>query len=56
LVPDSAYGPSHDLADRVLAKLGIQTEYYEPLIGADIRRLIRGNTQSQSAIIPPPEP
>jgi cysteine-S-conjugate beta-lyase len=45
LVPDSVYGPSRDLADRVLAKLAIQTEYYDPTIGADIRRLIRAETQ-----------
>lgn len=45
LVPDSVYGPSRDLADRVLAKLAIQTEYYDPMIGADIRRLIRPETQ-----------
>lgn len=45
LVPDSVYGPSRDLADRVLAKLAIQTEYYDPVIGADIRRLIRPETQ-----------
>jgi cystathionine beta-lyase len=45
LVPESAYGPSRDLSDRVLARLGIQTEYYDPLIGAGIRALIRDNTQ-----------
>jgi len=45
LVPDSAYGPSRDLANRLLARLGIETEFYEPLIGADISSLIRDNTQ-----------
>ncbi len=45
LVPESAYGPNRDLADRLLARLGITTEYYDPLIGGDIQRLIRENTQ-----------
>jgi len=45
LVPESIYGPSRELTQRVLAKLSIETEYYDPLIGADIRRLVRPNTQ-----------
>jgi len=45
LVPESAYGPSRDLAARLLAGLGIETELYDPLIGADIAGLIRANTQ-----------
>lgn len=45
LVPESVYGPSRDLSQRLLAKLGIETEYYDPLIGAGIRKLVRSNTQ-----------
>jgi cysteine-S-conjugate beta-lyase len=45
LVPESVYGPSRDLSQRLLAKLGIEIEYYDPLIGADIRKLVRSNTQ-----------
>ncbi|MGZ3664094.1 MAG: cystathionine beta-lyase [Ktedonobacterales bacterium] len=45
LLPESAYGPNRDLADRLLARLGIATEYYDPLIGGEIRTLIRDNTQ-----------
>jgi cystathionine beta-lyase len=45
LVPDSVYGPNRDLADRLLARLGIETEYYDPLAGGEIERLIRPNTQ-----------
>jgi cystathionine beta-lyase len=45
LMPDSAYGPSRDLSTRLLARLGIETEVYDPLIGADIASLIRTNTQ-----------
>lgn len=45
LVPESAYGPNRDIADRLLARLGIATEYYDPLIGGEIQMLIRDNTQ-----------
>jgi cysteine-S-conjugate beta-lyase len=45
LVPDSVYGPNRDLADRLLARLGIEIEYYDALMGADIAGLIRANTQ-----------
>jgi cystathionine beta-lyase len=45
LVPESVYGPSRDLSQRLLAKLGIEIEYYDPLVGTDIRKLVRSNTQ-----------
>ncbi len=45
LVPDCVYGPSRDLADRLLSRLGIETEYYDPLIGGAIGTLCRHNTQ-----------
>jgi cysteine-S-conjugate beta-lyase len=45
LVPDSVYGPSRDLATRLLARMDIETEYYDPCVGADIERLCRDNTQ-----------
>lgn len=45
LLPDSAYGPNRDLSERLLARLGIETETYDPLIGAEIAGLIRSNTQ-----------
>jgi cysteine-S-conjugate beta-lyase len=45
LVTDSVYGPSRELAQRMLARLGVETEYYDPLIGTEIRRLLRPNTQ-----------
>ncbi|HEU0054510.1 MAG TPA: PLP-dependent transferase, partial [Longimicrobium sp.] len=45
LVPDSAYGPNRELADRVLARLGIETEYYDPMIGGGIASLLRPNTR-----------
>ena len=45
LLPDSVYGPSRELAERLLARLGIEAEYYDPLIGPGIRSLLRKNTQ-----------
>ena len=45
LLPESAYGPNRDLADRLLTRLGIEPEYYDPLIGGEIRALIRTTTQ-----------
>ena len=45
LLPESAYGPSRDLAKEFLGGLGIEVERYDPLIGGDIAALIRNNTQ-----------
>lgn len=45
LLPESAYGPNRDLARRLMAGLGIETETYDPLIGAGIADLIRDNSQ-----------
>jgi len=44
LVTDSAYAPTRRLCNEVLAGYGVETEYFDPLIGADIARLIRPNT------------
>jgi cystathionine beta-lyase len=45
LMVDSAYAPTRQLCDRVLARFGVETTYYEPLIGAGIEALIRPNTK-----------
>ena len=45
LVTDTAYFPTRKLCDLQLAKLGIETTYYDPMIGADIEKLIRPNTR-----------
>jgi cysteine-S-conjugate beta-lyase len=44
LVPVTAYGPNRELAAGLLKRLGISVEAYNPLIGAGIAKLIRGNT------------
>lgn len=44
LMVDGAYEPTRDFCDKVLAKMGVETTYYDPLIGEEIRELIRPNT------------
>ena len=44
LVPHSVYGPNREMAEGLLAGLGITVEPYDPLIGADIAALIRDTT------------
>ncbi|MBR9727746.1 cystathionine beta-lyase [Shewanella intestini] len=45
LMVDSVYEPTRDLCDKLLAGYGVETTYYDPLIGADISKLIRPNTK-----------
>jgi cysteine-S-conjugate beta-lyase len=45
LMPESIYGPNRDLADRLLARYGVDVEFYDPLIGAGITQLIRPTTR-----------
>jgi cystathionine beta-lyase len=45
LITDSAYGPTRRYADAVLSRFGVEVEYYDPLIGAEIESLFRGNTR-----------
>jgi cystathionine beta-lyase len=45
LMVDTAYAPTRQFCDRVLARFGIETTYYDPLIGAEIDRLIRPSTK-----------
>ncbi|WP_204271826.1 PLP-dependent transferase, partial [Escherichia coli] len=44
-VPDSAYDPTRSLANGLLARMGVETSYYDPLIGAGIAALCRPNTR-----------
>jgi len=45
LIPDTVYHPVRQLCDSVLKGLGIETTYYDPLIGRGIAGLIRANTK-----------
>lgn len=44
LVPDSVYRPARNFCDTVLRRMGVDTTYYDPLIGKDIAKLFRPNT------------
>ncbi|WP_428611876.1 cystathionine beta-lyase [Shewanella sp.] len=45
LMVDTAYEPTRDLCDKLLKGFGIETTYYDPLIGKGIEALIRPNTK-----------
>lgn len=46
LVTDSAYQPTRDLCNELLARLGIEVTYFDPLIGAGLEALFRSNTRA----------
>lgn len=46
LMVDSCYHPTRLLCDRTLKRFGIETTYYDPLIGAGIENLIKSNTRA----------
>jgi len=45
LVLDSVYGNTRQFCDKMLPGFGIETTYYDPLIGEGLRKLIRPNTK-----------
>ena len=45
LMTDSVYQPTRKFCDHMLSKLGVETTYYDPLIGAGIDKLVRDNTR-----------
>ncbi len=45
LMVDSVYQPVRQLSDGLLKGLGIETSYYDPLIGRGIAQLMRSNTR-----------
>ena len=45
LMTNTAYEPSQDFCTKILAKLGVTTSWFDPLIGADIARLVRPETR-----------
>ncbi|RVU14853.1 cystathionine beta-lyase [Methylobacterium oryzihabitans] len=44
LVTDSAYRPTRVFCDGFLARFGVETTYYDPLVGAGLADLMRENT------------
>lgn len=45
LVTDSVYRPTRLFCDTMLGKFGVETTYYDPLIGAGISELMKPNTR-----------
>jgi cystathionine beta-lyase len=45
LVPDSVYRPTRNFCNGVFKRFGVETTYYDPLIGADIARLFKPKTR-----------
>jgi cystathionine beta-lyase len=45
LMVDSVYTPTREFCNSVLVRWGVETTYYDPLIGTDIAGLIRSNTR-----------
>lgn len=45
LMVDSVYEPTRDLCNKLLAGYGIETTFYDPLIGSDLISLIKPNTK-----------
>ena len=45
LVTDSTYGPTRRFCDRTLRRFGVETTYYDPLVGAGIAELMKPNTR-----------
>ena len=46
LMPDSVYQPTRELCAGLLARFGVETTYYDPLLGAGLERLLRPNTST----------
>ena len=46
LVTDSVYRPTRVFCDGVFKRMGVETTYYDPLIGAGIDKLIKPNTKA----------
>lgn len=45
LLVDSIYYPTRHFANTILKRMGVDVEYYDPEIGADIAKLMRPNTK-----------
>lgn len=45
LMTGAAYEPSQDFCNIILKDMNVSTDYYDPLIGADIGKLVKPNTK-----------
>ena len=46
LMTDAAYQPARHICDTLLKRMGVETTYYDPAVGAGIAALIRDNTRA----------
>jgi cystathionine beta-lyase len=46
LVTDSVYRPTRNFCDTILRRMGVETTYYDPLVGSAIESLLRPNTRA----------
>ncbi|MBM3607563.1 MAG: cystathionine beta-lyase [Alphaproteobacteria bacterium] len=46
LVSDSAYRPTRNFCDQYLAKMGVETTYYDPQAGVEVEKLFQKNTSA----------
>ncbi|HRQ60181.1 MAG TPA: cystathionine beta-lyase [Alphaproteobacteria bacterium] len=44
LMVDNVYGPVRDFCNHLLTRMGVEVEFYDPLIGAGIEKLCKANT------------
>jgi cystathionine beta-lyase len=45
LITDSVYRPTRNFCEGLFKRMGVETTYYDPLIGADIGKLFKPNTK-----------
>ncbi|MEZ9230641.1 cystathionine beta-lyase [Vibrio amylolyticus] len=45
LMVDTCYEPTRDFCDTIMKKMGVETTYYDPMLGEGIRDLIKPNTK-----------
>jgi cystathionine beta-lyase len=45
LIADAVYGPTRVFCREVLARYGVEVTFYDPLVGADVARLVRPATR-----------
>jgi cystathionine beta-lyase len=46
LITDNVYGPTRTFATRFLKRFGVETTFFDPLVGAGIAALMRDNTRA----------
>src|SRR4029077_18439753 len=45
LLTDNAYGPARRFSNTTLKNFGVETTFFDPMIGKDIEKLIQPNTK-----------